>query len=348
MLMRISMSRRDSSRLRRHRLTPVIGLLAAAMWTTVPISAQGGALGPLTSEDGAPLHRVSLNAQTASTDPIDAGEMRWGVWLAYSNIFEQDSTGSHVLMVDMERLISATQVTVGVRDGLEVGGRLTFETTGPGVLDGTVSWWHERLGAGNANRERFPEGAYGQRLQDGNGSVLLDAPRRTLALDDVRLFGKIRLAGSGDGPAALSARVTTRLPVADDPPVRERAEAGISLLGRLSGDLWHLHAMVGGNTIRALSRVEEEVFRRGAYHWMLGLERSLGPELSGVVQYHVSSPVLRSFEHREVDGSSYNLTLGLVGRIGRTWRWDVSLQEDLPADTPAADFTFGLRVTRAW
>lgn len=346
--MRISTSRRDISRLHRPRLTRVIGLLATAVCTAVPISAQSRSLGPLTSEDGAPLHRVSLNEKATSADPLAEGEVLWSVSLAYSNIFEQDSTRNHVLFVDMERLISATQVTVGVRDGLEVGGRLTFETTGPGVLDGTVSWWHERLGAGNANRERFPEGEYDQRLEDGNGSVLLDTPRRTLALDDLRIFGKLRLAGSIDGRGALSARVTTRFPVANDPRVKERAEAGISLLGRLSGDRWHAHAMVGGNTIRALSNVEDEVFRREAYHWMLGVERTLGPALSGVVQYHVSSPVMRSFRHPEIDGKSYNLTLGLLGRIGESWRWEASLQEDLPPDTPAADFTFGLRVSRAW
>lgn len=268
--------------------------------------------------------------------------------MAYANIFEQDSTRSHVLMVDMERLISAANVTVGVRDGLEVGGRLTLETTGPGVMDGFVSWWHERLGVGNANRERFPEGQYDQRLQNQDGAVLFDAPRRTLALDDVRLFGKLRLVGSNEGPGVVSARVTTRIPVAHDPRVEERPEVGVSLLGRLSGNRWHAHAMVGGNSIRARSKVEEEVFRGGAYHWMVGVERSLGPRLAGVVQYHVSSPVLRSFQHREVDGTSYNLTFGLLGRAGDTWRWEVSFQEDLPPDTPAADFSLGVRVSRAW
>ncbi len=342
------MSRRDTFPLLRTRSLQLLGLLAAATSAAVPISAQSRALGPLTSEDGAPLHRVSMNATTAPADPIERGDVLWSVWLAYSNIFEQDSTRSHVLLVDMERLISATQVTVGVHDRVEVGGRVTFETTGPGVLDGAVSWWHQRLGVGNANRERFPEGEYDQRLQNRDGSVLLDVPRRTLALDDLRLFGKMRLVGSSDGPGLLSARVTTRLPVANDPRVRERPEAGISLLGRLSGDHWHAHAMVGGNAIRAQSRVEDEVFRRGAYHWMLGVERSLGPELAGVLQYHVSSPVLKSFEHREVDGSSYNLTVGLLGRIGNTWRWDLSFQEDLPPDTPAADFTLGFRLSRMW
>lgn len=342
------MSRRDTFPLLRARSLQLFGLLAAVTWAAVPISAQSRTLGPLTSEDGAPLHRVSMNATTAPADPIARGDVLWSVWLAYSNIFEQDSTRSHVLLVDMERLISATQVTVGVHDRIEVGGRLTLETTGPGVLDGAVSWWHQRLGVGNANRERFPEGEYGQRLENRDGAVLVDVPSRTLALDDVRLFGKMRLVGSGDGPGVLSARVTTRLPVANDPRVRERPEAGISLLGRLSGDRWHAHAMLGGNTIRAQSRVEDEVFRRGAYHWMLGVERTLGPELAGVLQYHVSSPVMRSFEHREVDGSSYNLTVGLLGRIGSTWRWDVSLQEDLPPDTPAADFTLGFTLSRTW
>jgi hypothetical protein len=342
-------SRRDTFRRRRYGPAAIFGVVAVAAWAVpMSMSAQSRSLGPLTSEDGAPLHRTSLNATTSSADPLQRGETLWGVWLAYANIFEQDSTHSHVLMVDMERLISATQVTVGLLEGLEVGGRLTFETTGPGVMDGVVSWWHERIGAGNANRERFPEGEYDQRLQNQDGSVLFDAPRRTLALDDVRLFGKVRLVGSDEGSGALSTRATTRIPVAHDPRIQERAEVGISLLGRLSGDHWHAHAMIGANTVRARSRVEEGVFRRGAYHWMLGAERSLGPELAGMVQYHVNSPVLRTFEHREVDGNSYNLTFGLLGRVGRTWRWEVSFQEDLPPDTPAADFTLGLRVSRAW
>ena len=43
-----------------------------------------------------------------------------------------------------------------------------------------------------------------------------------------------------------------------------------------------------------------------------------------------------------------NLVFGATGRVGESWRWDASFQEDIPADTPAVDFTIGLRVSRSW
>ena len=54
-----------------------------------------------------------------------------------------------------------------------------------------------------------------------------------------------------------------------------------------------------------------------------------------MVQYQVQSPVLESFDHRELERPPSNLVLGASGRVGSTWGWDVSFQEDLPADTPA-------------
>ncbi len=347
--MRRSPSRHDI--LFRHRslraglapfLTVLVGLAA------VPISAQTSALGPLVTEDSAPLHRVTLTAPSEAADPVPEGTVEWDIWLGYSNIFEQDSTGTHVLMVDMERLISTTGVRVGLSDRLEVGGRITLETTGPGALDGFVSWWHGRLGVGNANREHFPEGGYDQRLEDGDGTVVLDVPRRTLGLEDVRFFGKARLVGGPDEGRALSLRLTARIPAVRDPLVRERPDAGLSLLARLSGSNWHGHAMLGATTVRAVSRDARSAFRSRAYHGMVAAERRIGDGLSALIQYQVSSPVLRSFEDRELDGVSANLAFGVVGQVGQRWRWDLSFQEDVPADTPAADFTLGLRLSRSW
>ena len=57
------------------------------------------------------------------------------VWLGFSNIFEQDSANTYELFLDMERLLSTTTLRYGLIEGLEVGGRLTFETNGGGVLD---------------------------------------------------------------------------------------------------------------------------------------------------------------------------------------------------------------------
>src|SRR5690606_13536641 len=128
------------------------------------------------------------------------------------NIFEQDSSAYHVVLVDMERLISTVALRYGLTDRLVVGGRLTFECPGAGALDGLVSWWHTRLGVGNANREKFPEDGYDYRLEGASEGILLHVPRTRLALEDVRFFGKWAAAVSEDGSRALSLRGAVRLP----------------------------------------------------------------------------------------------------------------------------------------
>jgi hypothetical protein len=64
-------------------------------------------------------------------DLVGPGEIRADVWLGFSNVFEQDSSATHVLFLDMERLISTIGLRWGVTASVEVGGRITLERPGP-------------------------------------------------------------------------------------------------------------------------------------------------------------------------------------------------------------------------
>lgn len=88
---------------------------------------------------------------------------------------------------------------------------MALETTGAGVLDGVIVDWHDRFGFGNANRDRFPEGGYQQRLTDARGTTYLDVGRKGLALDDIRAFAKWRAFRSSDAPSLLSVRTEVRV-----------------------------------------------------------------------------------------------------------------------------------------
>jgi hypothetical protein len=77
---------------------------------------------------------------------------------------------------------------------------------------------------------------------------------------------------------------------------------------------------------------------------MIGAEYPLSGTVSAVAQTLVSSPVLRGFGNSEVDGSHASLVLGLSGSFSGRWRWEASLQEDVPPDTVAIDFTIGLGI----
>jgi len=309
--------------------------------------AQRPSFGPLRSEEGAPLQRISYTPMMEGADVLGRGAWAVDTWTGFSNIFEQDSSATHVLFLDMERLINTVAVRWGVAESVELAARVSLETTGAGKLDGIILDWHESWGFGQANRDRFAEGVYRQALTDGGQEVYLDVPKRTLALEDVRASVKWRALHSEDRRSVLSFRAEARVPVGDDLSGRERSDFAAMALGRLGMGAWYVHAMLGGSTIRS-SPEFEPILRSGSSFFTLGIERSLGSRLAALVQFQSQSAVLRSFEHRELDRAPTNLIFGFAGRLGPSWKWDLSFQEDVPADTPAVDFTLGVRISRTW
>ena len=310
-------------------------------------AAQRPAFGPLTHEEGGLLQRFSHTPMVEKADVLEPGSLAMDMWLGLSNVFEQDSTATHVLFIDMERLLTAATLRWGVAEDLELGGRVTFETTGGGVLDSFVHWYHDLLGFGQANRDRFPEGAYSQRLGDGGETTYLDVGPRTLGLEDVRVFAKWQLLTSTDGRSVLALRTEARFPAQSNRAGRRRSDASLAGLARLGVGSWYLHGMLSASTARATPELAP-VLRNGSASLALAAERSLGASVAAVVQVQVSTPLLEGFDHRELDRPASNLVVGLAGRLGEDWSWDASFQEDLPADTPAIDFTLGLRVSRRW
>src|SRR6185503_12003472 len=178
---------RDFRRIRGWSAT--LGFLVAAA-LPCKIAAQHPPFGPLTFEEGAPIHRLSLVPVFVRADIVARGAVSAVFWLGFSNIFEQDSSATHVLFLDTERLLNAVTVRWGAAQRLEVGARVTLETTGAGVLDSFVLWYHDMLHLGQANRDRFPSDAYAQRLSDGGATPFVDLDRRTFALQDVQAYAK--------------------------------------------------------------------------------------------------------------------------------------------------------------
>lgn len=331
------------------RSLPILALCAAIAATplTSGVAAQQPSFGPLTYEEGSPLQRVGFTAAMEAADVVGAGQWRVDLYNGYSNIFEQDSTGTHLLFLDMERLTTAVTVRWGASNAVEIGGRVTLETTGAGYLDGVILGWHDAWGFGNANRDRFPQDAYRVRLTDGDGAVYLDRPSRSLDLRDVRIFGKWRMAESVDGRSLLSLRTVLRVPTVEPLEGNRRPDAAVMAAWQQGVGSWYTHGIFG-LSITSPSEELDGVLRGHTRFMALALERSLGSSLAALVQLHVQSAAMHSFDHRELDRAPTNLILGLAGRFGDGWTWDASFQEDVPADTPAVDFTIALRVGRTF
>lgn len=311
------------------------------------VDAQQPSFGPLAYEEGSPLQRMGFTAPMETADVV--GDGRWHIDLhnAFSNIFEQDSTGTHDLFLDMERLTTAVTVRWGATEAVEVGGRVTLETTGAGFLDGVILGWHERWGFGNANRDRFPQDRHRLRLTDGDAAVYLDRSPGTLDLRDLRAFAKWRAVIASDGRSLLSLRTVLRVPTVGRLEGNRRPDAAVIASWQLGMGSWYSHGSLGAS-VTSPSEELDTVLRGHTRFMALAVERSLGSSLAALVQLQVQSAALRSFDHRELDRAPTNLVLGLAGRFGDGWTWDASFQEDVPADTPAVDFTLTFRLGRTF
>lgn len=327
------------------RQTTVV-LIVAALLPPAGLYAQQPSFGPLTFEEGGPINRVSYTPMMESADVVPLGALTSTVYLGFSNLFEHDSASTHLIFVDMERLITAATVRWGVAEGFEVGGRVTLETRSGGFLDPFVHWYHDVLGMGQANRDRFPEEGYRYVLSDGVGT-LIEVDPQTLALEDVRLFAKWRALSSADTRSVLSLRAVTRIPTRKNVVGRERTDVGVMALGRLGVGAWYLHGMLGASTARAAPLIGTAL-RDNAIFFSFAIERSLGAGIAGLFQYQFTSPALQGFDDRELDWPLSNIIFGLAGQMGDSWSWDISFQEDMPADAPAIDFTLGARITHRW
>lgn len=314
-----------------------------------PLRAQAPPpLGPLTSEEGAPLQRLGFTPTVEGAALTPPGTVRAELWVGYASIWEQDSTQVANLFLDMERVITAVTVRVGVTDRVEVGARGTVERTGGGFLDGAVLGFHSALGAGDRNRRAYPRNAYGQWLRDGDGTLLVEIPaRNTPTLEDVRLFARWGAVASAAGRRAVTVTGALRLPTAENTLGDERADAALLISGSAPWRGWFLHGMAGGTTVRRSSELMG-VLRSRQWVGMVGAERPLRDGLSLVAQFTGSTPLLRRFGDHDVDGAPTNLVFGVVGRTANGWRWEAAMQEDVPARGPSNDFTLQISLGRTW
>jgi len=302
-------------------------------------------LGPLGAEEGAPFQRLGYTPMVEGAVPVPVGTLRVDAWLGYANLFEQDSSAAHYLYQDMERAITALTLRYGAAEGLEVGGRLTLENDWGGFLDPYIVAFHSSIGMGDRHRTAFREGRFGAYLRNGAGDTVLELPRHALALTDVRIFAKWRMAEKPMGTVAL--RTVVRIPTTQPTVGTERADVGVMALGTWSMAGFHLHGMAGGATVRR-GIDTRDLLRSRQWFGMIGLERPFHERRSAVVELTASTQLLRDVGDHDIDGAPTNLLFGLVGVTEGGWRWELGMQEDVPPRGPSLDFTLQFALGWSW
>lgn len=331
---------------RRARITGIV-VTSLVAGLVAPASAQWRPLGPFRAGEHNPLYRLFLVHHADGADVVDRGSFRAESSVAYSNIFELSRSPTHFQRFDMERMTNSFTVRYGAAPRLEVGGRIGIHTSWGGFLDPFVSGFHDFFGFPNGNREDFPDGEYEFLLMDTRRRVRLDVPRSSPGLEDLRLFAKRSFGGDDDGSSATAVRATFRLASGTFTGGGARPDVSVAGLHRRSWGRFHLHLQAGVTSLNAPPELDP-VARNVAGIYSAAAEVNIVPALSFLAQGVGSTPYVEGFDDTVLDRGSMNLVLGFAGTVGTSWRWTFSFAEDVPPNSPSADFTLDLGVSRAF
>jgi hypothetical protein len=340
-----------------------VGALATLLWLVSPSVAAaqsnddaGGAqpasegpaaAGPLRISERNPLYHLFLTPMVLEADLMGRGEAWVGSSMAYSNVFEYNSSPVLRQLFDLERLHAAFVFRRGVTDNVEFGAQLGFQHNWHGFLDPLIQGVHTTFGFPNADREKRPNNAYGLRLEGvgEQAATYLDLPAG-IALDAPRVFVAWRIAGGRAHTHAVSARTTLKLPLGDARVSTRRSDVAFEIAGRRSWGPNHLH-ISGGAVVLNSPRMLEPLMQPVAALGSVAYERTVSNSVSLLAQFSGGSAYTRGQGIAELTGAAVNFAVGAAGRFG-TWEWQASFAEDVPPNSPSVDFTFDLQLARRW
>ncbi len=304
--------------------------------------AQEGSRGPLAVREQSPLYALAYVPTGESATLLTPGATEFELVVGYSNIFERASRGRYSLYLDVERMSSSLRYRRGLGPRLEVAGEFSVQTNWGGVLDPVVQELHDLFGLPNGDREREPHGQTALQVRR-DGRLVFDAPAARLGIG--RVVGSLKGRLYQSETAAVSGRVAVQLPVGSRDAHSGHTDVAFEALAQRSWGAWHMHGMVGWTSARAPGWAAE-IARPGAWLGMVAMERSLG-RISLLAQVATSQVYFGGTGIKELDRRPSLLAVGVRGRKG-DWGWEVGFVEDVPANSPSADFTVHFGLQRLW
>lgn len=341
------------SRCARLRFCLRAGIGAVVLWISagVPLAAQGWhrePLGPLRVAERNPLYHLFLTPVVEGSDVLEPGAWRARIASGYSNIFEYNFSDAFEQRFDVERSSTTFSLARGFGGGLEIGASAGIQHSWGGFLDPIIQGVHDLFDLPNADREKVENGQFdlflGSRV--GSGQTYLNAGSG-LAIEAPRIWVAWRLLGDPLQRSEVTVRGTVKLPLGDTDASSRGTDLAGEIAARWSWARTHLHLSAGMLRLDAPA-VLDPIMREGAWFGSAAVERNVSESVSLIGQFFGGGQYARGFGFRELDDLPLNLAIGLRGRAGEGWRWQVSFTEDVPPNSPSIDFTLDLALSRTW
>lgn len=333
------------ARVKLHRILSILLLLAAGL-AAAPASARDyEGFGPLSTRNQNPVYLQFLQLSPRRAEVLPEGMIEARVDSAYSNLFEQGTTRSSRLNLDMEYWRLAPVVAFGVKPGLEVGIEIPFVHMSGGFLDGFIQKFHKAFGFPNGGRDQVPNNEFHYRL-DHNGKTLFDHSPLTFGLGDISIYMKQQLTGEDSEWPAIALFADLKFPTgqSDRGVGSGTPDFGFGLALDASWKRLHGYVNVGGFVLGGNEALDGLV-QEAMLQYMIAGELTLLPDWSLIVQIEGGTPLLTGTGIDAWDGIPMDLIVGFRGEerdlFGQSGDliWQFGFAEDITSQGPSVDFT---------
>jgi len=225
--------------------------------------------------------------------------------------------GDPIFFVDGETHRVELAIKRGFGRNVELGVTIPISTIGGGWSDRTIEGVHRALGIGNANREAFRRNSETVYLQTENTTYVRN---RSVgyAVGDIAISGKVELKSLEDHGIAMSVVGALQLPTGDARTLdgSGSVDGGLQLLASRDFSRTRLHASVGVLRLGANRQLGTDA--QVVVTDTLGIAQLLSDRSSANVQMTISESPFRNIGIAEFNRRSYQISIGMQHRIGRS------------------------------
>ncbi len=274
-----------------------------------------------------------------------AGTLRPSLDVAYSNIFQRESSwsGRNVFDADLDFLTVTPRLAWRPAERLSLGVALPIHNAGSGFLDRPIRDFHDAFGLPNGGRELVPNDRFRSRLVIENRLVYQGEQRP--GVGDLAVTQGFRLAGGPADPFRMALRTGVELPTGDATLGYGSGEVdvGAALAATLEAGGFALHLQALWSLPGDLAGVTR-VHTHAAYGFGAALEVPiLEGRLLALAQVDGRTAFASGTGLEALDGSLLQVSGGLALRLGGAWI-TLGMAEDVQTGT-APDVTFLIRIS---
>jgi hypothetical protein len=244
--------------------------------------------------------------------------------------------GAPIYLVDGETQRVELSMRHGFGRNFELGLTVPISRTYGGWSDAFIEGVHKALNIGNANRNAFPRNSLTVALQSGTAQYVRDQPGR-FAIGDIAVAGKYELSLLEDRHISMSVSGAVELPTGNAYMLNGSGSlnGGLQVLASRDFGRTTVHATLGmlreGSNRQLGTRAETLITDT------VGISQLLTEKSAAIAQLTVSESPFRNIGIAEFNRRTYQLSIGMQQRIGRSMTAYAALIENVLTYENSAD-----------